>query len=173
MKPMKRINLILSFSLLTPTLTQGLAQSTYEPYTFTTLAGGRGFVSPDRAGQTTFFYNPNGVAVDSSGNLYVADTFNHVIQKVSPEGVVTTFAGVSGVPGNVDDTGSAARLNYPIDVTIDSAGNLYVAEGSYTIRKVTPAGAVTTLAGLAGSSGSADGTGSDARFSETHSLAVD
>jgi len=165
MKLMKRINLILSFTLLALTLTQGLAQSTSEPYTFTTLAGGRGFISPDRAGRATFLYNPNGVAVDSSGNLYVADTFNHVIQKVSPDGVVTAFAGVSGLPGNVDDTGSAARLNYPIDVTIDNAGNLYVAEGGHTIRKVTPAGAVTTLAGLAGSSGGADGTGNDARFS--------
>src|ERR1041385_3318766 len=104
MKPMKRINLILSFTLWALTFTQGLAQSTYEPYTFTTLAGGRGFVSPDRAGRATFFYNPNGVAVDSSGNLYVADTFNHVIQKIRLDGVVTTFAGVSGLPGNVDNT---------------------------------------------------------------------
>jgi sugar lactone lactonase YvrE len=159
--------------VLALTAIHSFAQSTYEPYTFTTLAGGRGFVSPDRAGRATFFYNPNGVAVDSSGNLYVADTFNHVIQKVSPDGAVTTFAGVSGLPGHVDDTGSAARLNYPIDVTIDNVGNLYVAEGSHTIRKVTPTGAVTTLAGLAGSSGSADGTGSAARFFEPHSLAVD
>ncbi len=154
------------------TAIQSLAQSTYEPYTFTTFAGGRGFVSPDRAGSATFLYGPNGVAVDSSGNLYVADTFNHAIQKVGPDGVVTTFAGVSGLPGHVDDTGSAARLYFPIDVTIDNAGNLYISE-VYTIRKVTPAGAVTTLAGLAGSSGSADGTGRAARFSEPHSLAVD
>lgn len=159
--------------VLALTAIQSFAQSTYEPYAFTTLAGGRGFISPDRAGRATFFDGPNGVAVDSSGNLYVADTFNHVIQKVSPDGVVTTFAGVSGVAGNVDDAGSAARLNYPIDVTIDNAGNLYIAEGSHTIRKVTPVGEVTTLAGLAGSSGSADGTGSTARFFEPHSLAVD
>src|SRR5215831_6396545 len=110
-------------ALLVVMITPSLAQSTYEPYIFTTLAGGRGFVSPDRAGRASFLFIPNGVAVDSSGNFYVAATFNHAIQKVSPDGVVTTFAGVSGFPGHVDGTGGAARFYIPLDVTIDNAGS--------------------------------------------------
>ena len=72
----------------------------------------------------------------------------------------TTFAGKAGPSGSADGTGSAARFNNPSSVAVDSAGNVYVADyDNDTIRKITPAGVVTTLAGLAGSSGSADGTG--------------
>ncbi len=60
---------------------QSLAQSVYEPYTFTTLAGGGGVTSPDQAGNAARFNYPNGVAVDSAGNVYVADTFSHTIRK--------------------------------------------------------------------------------------------
>jgi ribosomal protein S11 len=120
------------------------------------------------------------VAVDSVGNLYVTDTDNHTIRKVTPVGtnwVVTTLAGKAGSPGSADGTNSAARFNGPTSVTVDSAGNAYVSDyANDTIRKVTPVGTnwvVTTLAGLAGAAGSADGTGSAARFLHPGGGAVD
>ncbi|MGI9089059.1 MAG: hypothetical protein ACR2HH_15165 [Chthoniobacterales bacterium] len=142
----------------------------------TTLAGlaDGGYGSADGTGSAARFKRTNGVAVDSGGNVYVADRSNHTIRKVTPAGVVTTLAGVAGSFGSVDGTGSAARFYLPTGVAVDSGGNVYVAEqGNQTIRKVTSAGAVTTLAGLALSSGSADGTGSAARFNFPTGVAVD
>jgi hypothetical protein len=140
------------------------AQSIYTPYTFTTLAGvGPG--SADGTGSAARFNYPFGAAVDSAGNVYVGDDNNGTIRKVTPAGVVTTLAGLAGSFGSADGTGSAARFQFPRGVAVDSATNVYVADvNNFTIRKVTPAGVVTTLAGLAGSSGSANGTGSAARF---------
>jgi sugar lactone lactonase YvrE len=143
-------------------------------YNFTTMAGYAGYGSADGTGSAARFYNPLGVAVDSAGNLYVADSGNCTIRKVTPAGVVTTLAGLAGSYGSADGTGSAARFNFPSGVAVDSAGNVYVAdEFNDTIRKVTPAGVVTTLAGLAGNSGSADGTGSAAQFFQPVGVAVD
>ncbi len=140
-----------------------------------TLAGlARNRGSADGTGSAARFYLPNGVAVDSNGNVYVADQFNHTIRKVTPGGVVTTLAGLAGSSGSADGTGSAARFNQPVGLALDGTGNVYV--GDYlnnTIRKVTPGGVVTTLAGLAGSSGSADGTGSVARFDHPEGPALD
>src|SRR6266496_587735 len=104
---------------------QSLAQSTYEPYTFTTLAGGGGFISADLAGNAAQFNLPTGVTVDGAGNVYVSDTFNHVIRKVAPTGEVTTLAGLAGSPGSANGTGGAARFNFPAGVAVDSAGNVY------------------------------------------------
>ena len=159
-----------------------LGQANYAtPYTFITLAGNSGNGSADGTNSAARFASPYGAAVDANGNVYVADTSNHTIRKMTPVGtnwVVTTLAGLAGVTGSADGTGSAARFNAPGDVTVDSGGNLYVAEyGNGTIRKVTPVGAnwvVTTLAGRAtGSVGSADGTGSAARFDYPAGVAVD
>jgi secreted PhoX family phosphatase len=141
----------------------------------TTLAGLAGSSgSADGTGSAARFNAPVGVAVDSAGNVYVADDNNSTIRKVTPAGVVTTLAGLAGSFGSADGTGSAARFQFPHGVAVDSADNVYVADGeNNTIRKVTPAGVVTTLAGLAGSSGSADGTGSAARFAFPDGVAVD
>src|ERR1051326_1998509 len=158
--------------VLTLTAIQSSAQSTYEPYNFTTLAGGGGFVSPDQTGTALLFLGPSGIARDSAGNIYVADTFNHTIRKVTANGVVTTLAGLAGTPGSVDGTGNAARCSYPQRVAVDDAGNVYVTENN-TVRKVSSDGVVTTLAGLAGGSGSVNGTNSTARFGEVYGVAVD
>src|ERR1051326_5440749 len=142
--------------VLTLTAIQSSAQSTYEPYNFTTLAGGGGFVSPDQTGTALLFLGPSGIARDSAGNIYVADTFNHTIRKVTANGVVTTLAGLAGTPGSVDGTGNAARCSYPQRVAVDDAGNVYVTENN-TVRKVSSDGVVTTLAGLGGGSGGVHG----------------
>ncbi|KAA0254172.1 MAG: hypothetical protein EDX89_11010 [Acidobacteria bacterium] len=141
----------------------------------TTLAGLAGsYGSDDGTGSAARFYSPAGVALDGSGNVYVADAYNHTIRKVTPAGVVTTLAGLAASPGTADGTGVAARFDMPQGVSVDGSGNVYVADAyNHTIRKVTPAGSVTTLAGLAGSPGSADGTGSAARFSHPTGVAVD
>jgi len=141
----------------------------------TTLAGSAGVAgSADGTGSAARFCNPVGVAVDGAGNVYVADTWNHTIRKVTPLGVVTTLAGSAGTAGSTDGTGNAAQFNCPCGVAVDSVGNVYVAErDNYTIRKVTPAGVVTTLAGSAGMWGSADGAGSVARFNMPVGVAVD
>jgi sugar lactone lactonase YvrE len=141
----------------------------------TTLAGlAESQGSADGTGSVARFNGPSGVAVDSAGNVYVADTVNCTIRKVTSDGVVTTLAGLAGTQGSADGTASVARFNYPQGVAVDSAGNVYVADtANHTIRKVTPGGVVTTLAGLAGSSGSGDGTRSAARFSQPSGVAVD
>jgi len=147
----------------------------------TTLAGLAGsYGSKDGTGSAAEFFFPTGIAVDSAGVVYVADSHNNTIRKVTPAGVVTMLAGLAGVngtnvgKGSTDGTGSAALFDNPTGVAVDSAGNVYVADSNNnTIRKVTPTGVVTTLAGLACRSGSADGTGSAARFSYPTGIAVD
>src|SRR5205823_1742409 len=119
-------------------------------------------------------YEPSGLTVDSTGNVYVADTYNHTIRKITPTGMVNTLAGLAGHSGSANGTGSTARFYEPFGVAVDSTGNVYVADtDNLTIRKITPAGVVSTLAGLRGNWGSADGTGSTARFYEPFGVAVD
>ena len=117
------------------------------------------------------------MAVDSATNIYVADTWNHTIRKVTPARVVTTLAGLAGSSGSTDGTGNTARFSYPSGVAVDTAGNIYVADTyNNTIRKLTLIGTnwvVTTLGGMAGIFGTANGTGSAARFSNPNGMAVD
>jgi sugar lactone lactonase YvrE len=140
----------------------------------TTVAGKPGVSgSTDGPVASALFGATAGVAVDTSGNLFVADDGNTTIREISASGTVTTLAGLAGSAGAVNGTGSAARFEDPQNLAIDSAGNLYVADGKgNTIRKVTPAGVVTTLAG-SGSSGSANGTGTAAQFNNPTGVTVD
>lgn len=138
----------------------------------TTIAGTglEGF--KNGTGNAASFRRPEGIAVDAAGNLFVADTGNHVIRKITPAGLVSTFAG-SGTAGFANGSGTAATFNVPISLTIDGSGNLYVADyQNYAIRKITPAGLVSTLAGD-GTSGFVNGTGTAARFSYPNGVAVD
>ena len=140
-----------------------------------TLAGTAGVTgSADGTGAAASFNFPDGIAIDGAGNLYVADTVNHTIRKITSSGVVSTLAGTAGVAGSADATGSAAGFNAPTGIATDSAGNVYVVDtGNSTLRKITPAGVVSTLAGAAGVAGSADGTGSAAGFSSPGGVAID
>jgi sugar lactone lactonase YvrE len=141
----------------------------------TTLAGDAGTGgSVNGTGADAEFSQPFGVAVDSSGNVYVADFGNDMIRKITSGGVTTTVAGVADAPGSTDGTGTSALFNQPIALVLDSSGNIYVADsGNNTIRKITSAGAVTTLAGSPGVSGFADGTGSAALFHSPRGIAID
>jgi sugar lactone lactonase YvrE len=128
--------------------------------------------SADGTGPAARFNKPNGLAVDGSGNVYVADWGNSTIRKITPAGVVSTLAGTAGQPGSVDGTGTAALFSRPAGLTLDGSGIIYVTD-SNTVRRITPAGAVSTLAGAAGQSGSVDGIGTAARFNAATAVAVD
>ncbi len=141
----------------------------------TTLAGRAGTTgSADGTGTAAMFKRPSGVAVDTLGNVYVADTDNHTVRKVTPAGVVTTLAGRAGTYGSADGIGTAATFFSPSGIAVDNSGTLFVADSlNHTIRKVAPAGAVTTIAGTAGAFGTLDGTGAAARFHGPQGLVVD
>jgi len=116
------------------------------------------------------FYSPKGIAVNPrTGEVYVGDDENSTIRRISG-GTVSTLAGVAGKPGRVDGTGGAARFDSTNGLALDGAGNLYVTE-TYRVRKVTPSGVVTTLAG--DYSGYKDGPGLEARFDGLHGIALD
>jgi len=116
----------------------------------TTLAGSGATGSANGPGTSASFSAPSGIAVDAAGNVYVADYGNHLIRKITPDGVVVTLAG-SGAPGSADGQGTAASFFSPTGVATDAAGNVYVADyGNNLIRKISPGGNVTTLAGANG-----------------------
>jgi hypothetical protein len=129
--------------------------------------------SPNAAGGT-LFADADGIAIDGAGNFYVSYSAAHCIRKISPDGKTgVVFAGMPGVDGYKDGTGTDARFEVPVGLAADAAGNIYVADaGNGSIRKITPAGGVSTLAGN-GSFGSADGTGADASFFEPYGVAFD
>ena len=131
--------------------------------------GTAGFV--DGVGTTAQFNDPIGVAIGADGNLYVSDHNNYSIRKIKPDSEVSTLAG-SSTPGYVDATGTAARFAGPFDVAGDATGNVYVADyGNNRIRKITPSGEVSTMAGS--TDGFVNGNGTAANFSGPEGVAVD
>jgi hypothetical protein len=125
-------------------------------------------------GAAAQFNGPHGVAADIAASVFVADRSNHVIRKIARDGTVSTVAGSPGTFGRADGVGEAARFWYPMGMAVDASGNVYVADsGSQTIRKITPFGVVSTLAGSPGTEGYADGNGSVARFHYPTAVAVD
>jgi DNA-binding beta-propeller fold protein YncE len=140
-----------------------------------TFAGKNGATGgTDGTGAAARFATPRGLAIDANGNLYVADEGNNNIRKITPAGVVSTLAGMAGQSGSADGAGIAARFAGPRGLAADAAGNVYVTDtDNHTIRKITPAGIVSTIAGRAGDSGNVDGAGAAARFSEPRAIAVD
>jgi sugar lactone lactonase YvrE len=142
-----------------------------DPATITSPVYGR-IGSADGTGTAASFYAPAGVVVDAAGNLYVTETGNHIIRKVTPAGVVTKFAGnLAG--GSANGTGSAASFSGMQGLAIDAGGNLYIADsGNQMIRKVTPAGVVTTFAGT-GVPGAQNGPAASATFNAPTGVAFD
>jgi sugar lactone lactonase YvrE len=137
-----------------------------------TLAGSGAAGYADGTGTSAQFYYPAGIAIDASGNLYVADWAGNRIRKVTSAGVVSTLAG-NGTAGFADGTGTSAQFNNPIGIAIDASGNLYVAdEGNNRVRKITSGGVVTTIAGN-GTAGYADGVGTFAQFNPPSGITID
>lgn len=167
----------ISLSILAITLLAlgGCKKQSQKPaiVTVTTLAGGGPAKAADGATTAASFFYPMDIAVDGAGNAYVADMGNNLIRKITAAGIVTTLAGGNPNHAWADGQGKAAAFNTPMGITLDAAGNLYVADaGNNMIRKITPAGYVSTLAGNT-TAGSADGTGSAASFNSPHGVAVD
>jgi sugar lactone lactonase YvrE len=138
--------------------------------TVTTLAGSGKYGFTDGDPKDARFYFPKGIAVDGSGNVYVADDINNRIRKVTPTGIVSTIAG--STPGSTDGNGAAAQFRSPRGIALDASGNLYIADaGNHRIRMITSTGTVTTIAGNA--IGVTDGPIADAKFNTPAGLAVD
>ena len=137
-----------------------------------TLAGNGNAGVSNGPGTSATFNNPTGVAVDVSGNIYVADLLNNMIRKITPDGTTSTLAG-NGDIGSKDGLDTAARFYFPNSLAVDVSGNIYVTDDiNNLIRKIAPDGTVTTLAGN-GQSGAQNGTGTMASFSDPSGIAVD
>ena len=137
-----------------------------------TLSGNGGVGANNGLGKNATFNNPTGVAVDAAGNVYVADMLNNLIRKVAPDGTTSSLAG-NGDIGSKDGLDTAARFYFPNSLTVDASGNVYVTDDiNNLIRAITPAGAVTTLAGN-GQAGSQNGLGTQASFNDPAGISVD
>jgi hypothetical protein len=156
-----------------PTLTVNGPTFTYfGAGTATTFAGSNNGYA-DGTGTSALFRSPTSITKDAAGNFYIADRDNNRIRKITPDGIVTTFAGSGSGGAIVNGTGTAAGFYSPYGITSDAAGNLYVGEYSnQAVRKISPAAVVTTLAGN-GTAGNQNGTGSSATFNQPLGLAVD
>ncbi len=141
----------------------------------TTLAGIRGLRGHvDGAGSTARFMAIRGLAIDRDGQLLVADAGDHSIRRVSADGVVSTVVGRPGLPGRTDGSAIDAQFNAPVGVTAATDGSVYVTEvNNFTLRRIATDGTVSTVAGLAPDTGSADGRGAEARFNRPLGIAGD
>lgn len=139
----------------------------------TTLAGQTSPLgSVDGVGRGASFRAPRDATESADGTVFVTD--GTTVRRIAPDGTVTTLAGLDDVTGSEDGVGSAARFGIPYGIAVDSKGNVFVADLSgLTIRRIAPDGTVTTIAGVAGSRGSVDGPGQDARFDDPLGIAVD
>lgn len=118
----------------------------------------------DGLGLAATFNHPYGIELDNSGNILVADEWNNILRKITPLGMVSTFAG-QGIVGSINGTALTSQFNYPWDITVDSLNNIYILDGyNFTIRKIATTGSVSTYVGTPSVIGSADGTGPAAMF---------
>jgi len=171
------VSLILNLStmkklLLLALLVLASCAANAQNYLVSTLAGNGAAGYRDSTGNNASFNQPNGVAVDRHGNVFVADTENHRIRKISPSGVVSTFAG-SGAASYMNGVGTAAGFSYPSCVALDSIGNVYVGDnGNGRIRKITPTGLISTLSGSGDTFEPVAGPDSVACFSNIRGISV-
>ncbi len=141
--------------------------------TVTTFAGSGGNGLKNGTAAEAQFNFPNDLVVDPSGNLFVTEFNNHTVRKITKEGVVTTFAG-TGAPGHHDGPGAGAQFNGPAGIARDNVGNLFVTDWeNRVIRKITPDGVVSTIAGAVGVQGFIDGPSASARLCAPDGIAVD
>jgi sugar lactone lactonase YvrE len=151
-----------------------LAAALHAQDSVTTLAGQVEISgATNGTGTNALFNDPAAIVTDTNGNLFVADSQNDAIREVTTNGAVTTFAGQLGVPGSGNGTGTGAQFNAPSGLAFDANENLFVSDtGNNAIREITPLGAVSTFAGVAGSGGFADGPTGSALFSAPLGIAV-
>ena len=151
-----------------------------QQYTISTIAGNNssGYTGDNGAATSAQLFEPGGIVVDSSGNIYIADSVNHVVRKIS-NGTITTYAGTGATPGYTGDGGPAAKaeLNNPTGLALDASGNLYIADSANNlIREVSSSGTITTIAGSNSLGGGYTGDGAaalDAQLSDPVAVAVD
>ena len=140
----------------------------------TTLAGSPdNWGSDDGVGPAARFNGPVGVVLDDQGNLFVSDSFNHTIRKITPDGMVSTWAGLPGVDGWVDGKVTTAKFCKPAELAMDRRNDLFVADsGNHVIRKISTDGNVSTITGRAGVNGPTDGVNGAARLFNPYGVAV-
>ncbi|MBN9413752.1 MAG: autotransporter-associated beta strand repeat-containing protein, partial [Candidatus Paracaedimonas acanthamoebae] len=163
-------NLIMAGVTFYVTIPNSLHATSIGPWNLvSTLAGStQGYT--EGVGAAAKFDSPFGVAVDEGGTVYVADSYNYKIRKITPEGQTSLLAGSIG--GDIEGVGAAAQFYYPFGVAVDKVGNVYVADSrNNKIRKITPDGQTSLVAGSIG--GDIEGIGAAAQFSVPSGVAVD
>jgi sugar lactone lactonase YvrE len=140
----------------------------------TVLAGNAEQGHQDGVGAAASLDFPSPIAVAPNGDVFIADRYNSIIRKVTPDGIVTTLAGVAGQAGFADGMGADAKFSHPEGISVDGQGTIYVADtDNDAVRRISPIGRVTLLAGAVAVPGSTDGKGTDALFDRPTSIAVD